>query len=193
MEENYDKKNLKKTLKSENINTNILLDLINLFTIVAVLSRWVPYWNSFQTVLSSSPPRSDRGQLRATHMSRQCHQIFCVQVRGKKRTGIRYFPFLSRSLQLPPEAWLRMSIGNCGITKISIRPNGRVSLREMGGTGHLPPELITFNWFLHSFSLMLSIYPLYYNWGGGGGRENIFICNALWLHAMQCCLLSIFC
>lgn len=65
-----------------------------------------------------------------------------------KREGEQEFgtsPFLSRSLQLPPEAWLRMSIGNCGITKISIRPNGRVSLREMGGTGHLPPELITFN------------------------------------------------
>uniref|UniRef100_A0A1X7UD53 Uncharacterized protein n=1 Tax=Amphimedon queenslandica TaxID=400682 RepID=A0A1X7UD53_AMPQE len=46
---------------------------------------------------------------------------------------------------LPPEAWLRMGIGNCRITKISIRPNGHVSLREMGGTGHLPPELLTFN------------------------------------------------
>ena len=53
--------------------------------------------------------------------------------------------FLSRALQFPPEGWLRMSIGNCGVTWLTIRPNGRVSLRGLGDTGHLPPELVTFN------------------------------------------------
>ncbi|XP_020894586.1 serine/threonine-protein phosphatase PGAM5, mitochondrial isoform X2 [Exaiptasia diaphana] len=55
---------------------------------------------------------------------------------------IRYF--ICRALQFPPEGWLRMSIGHCGITTMTIRPNGRISLRSMGDTGHLPPEKITF-------------------------------------------------
>ena len=57
----------------------------------------------------------------------------------------QFISISSRALQLPPEAWLRMSIGNCGITRITIRPNGRVSIKGLGDTGHLPPEMITFN------------------------------------------------
>ena len=45
-----------------------------------------------------------------------------------------------RVLQFPPEGWLRMSIGHCGITWVTIRPNGRVSLKCMGDTGHIAPE-----------------------------------------------------
>lgn len=55
---------------------------------------------------------------------------------------IRYF--VCRALQFPPEGWLRMSTGNCGLTWLTIRPNGNVSLRGFGDTGHLPPELVTF-------------------------------------------------
>jgi len=56
---------------------------------------------------------------------------------------IRYFTM--RALQLPPEAWLRTSVANASITIINIHPNGRVSLQCMGETGHLSPELISFN------------------------------------------------
>jgi len=55
---------------------------------------------------------------------------------------IRYF--VCRALQFPPEGWLRMSTGNCGLTWLTIRPNGNVSLRSFGDTGHLPPEMVTF-------------------------------------------------
>lgn len=54
---------------------------------------------------------------------------------------IRYF--VCRVLQFPPEGWLRMSIGHCGITWVTIKPNGRVSVRSMGDTGHLPPEQLS--------------------------------------------------
>lgn len=54
---------------------------------------------------------------------------------------IRYF--VCRVLQFPPEGWLRMSIGHCGITWVTIRPNGRVSVRSMGDTGHLPPNQLS--------------------------------------------------
>ena len=55
---------------------------------------------------------------------------------------IRYF--VCRALQLPPDAWLRMGLGNCSLTVITIRPTGQVSLRALGVTGHLPAENVTF-------------------------------------------------
>lgn len=48
---------------------------------------------------------------------------------------IRYF--FCRALQLPPEAWLRLSIFNCSLTYLMIMPNGRVSCRMLGDIGHL--------------------------------------------------------
>lgn len=54
---------------------------------------------------------------------------------------IRYF--VCRALQVPSEAWLRMTISHCGITFIDIKPNGRVSLRGLGDTGHLEYGHIT--------------------------------------------------
>ncbi|KAJ7386965.1 Serine/threonine-protein phosphatase pgam5, mitochondrial [Desmophyllum pertusum] len=43
---------------------------------------------------------------------------------------IRYF--LCRVLQLSPEGWLRMSIGHCGITWVTIRPNGKSERKKHG-------------------------------------------------------------
>ncbi|KAK3927374.1 Serine/threonine-protein phosphatase PGAM5, mitochondrial [Frankliniella fusca] len=54
---------------------------------------------------------------------------------------IRYF--VCRALQLPPEAWLRMSLNHASITWISIRPSGLVGLQYLGDSGHLPLELLT--------------------------------------------------
>jgi len=51
----------------------------------------------------------------------------------------------SRALQFPPEAWLRMSLANGSITRMTIRPSGRVTLKALGSTGHMPPELVTFS------------------------------------------------
>jgi len=54
---------------------------------------------------------------------------------------IRYFAM--RALQLPPEAWLRISLKNGSITLISISPRGKVSLRALGDAGHMPPDCLT--------------------------------------------------
>ncbi|GAV05654.1 hypothetical protein RvY_15752 [Ramazzottius varieornatus] len=54
---------------------------------------------------------------------------------------IRYF--VCRALQLPPEAWLRMSLHHASMTWLAIRPNGRVSLRTFGDSGHIPPHQLT--------------------------------------------------
>ncbi len=54
---------------------------------------------------------------------------------------IRYV--VCRALQLPPEAWLRMSLPHASITQLDIKSDGSVSLRCLGDAGHLPAELIT--------------------------------------------------
>eukprot|EP00967_Tisochrysis_lutea_P065419 scaffold85080_cov31-Tisochrysis_lutea.AAC.3 len=56
---------------------------------------------------------------------------------------IRYFAL--RALQLPPEAWLRLSTFNCSITYLVVRPTGGVSMRSLGDVGHLPLEMTTFS------------------------------------------------
>lgn len=54
---------------------------------------------------------------------------------------IRYF--VCRALQLPPEAWLRISLMNASTTWLVIRPNGDVHCRGLGEAGHMPPEMRT--------------------------------------------------
>jgi len=56
---------------------------------------------------------------------------------------IRYS--LLRALQLPVQAWLRLAIYNTGVSHISIRPNGHVTLQSIGDTGHLPKDMITYS------------------------------------------------
>jgi len=54
---------------------------------------------------------------------------------------IRYY--VCRALQLPPEAWLRMSLHNGSMTWLTIRPNGRVSLRMLGDCGYMDTDKLT--------------------------------------------------
>lgn len=56
---------------------------------------------------------------------------------------IRYF--FCRALQLPPETWLRMSIFNCSLTYLMVRPSGVVSARMLGDIGHLEYSESTFS------------------------------------------------
>ena len=56
---------------------------------------------------------------------------------------IRYF--FCRTLQLPPEAWLRMSLFNCSITYLVLRPSGFVSARMLGDIGHLDYDQCSFS------------------------------------------------
>jgi len=56
---------------------------------------------------------------------------------------IRYF--FCRALQIPPEAWLRLSVFNCSLTYLVIKPNGYVSCRMLGDIGHLGYPHSTFS------------------------------------------------
>ena len=54
---------------------------------------------------------------------------------------IRYF--ICRALQLPPEAWLRFSLKHASITWVTIRPDGKISVRGVGDAGHFTPDKLT--------------------------------------------------
>ena len=45
--------------------------------------------------------------------------------------------FFMRALQLPPEAWLRLSLYNCSLNYFTISPSGNVGCRGLGDVGHL--------------------------------------------------------
>ena len=57
---------------------------------------------------------------------------------------IRYF--VCRALQLPPEAWLRISLKHGSMTWITIRPDGRTSIRALGESGYMQPTKLTTTW-----------------------------------------------
>ncbi|XP_063597750.1 serine/threonine-protein phosphatase PGAM5, mitochondrial-like isoform X1 [Penaeus indicus] len=54
---------------------------------------------------------------------------------------IRYF--VCRALQLPPEAWLRLTLHNGSMTHLVVRPDGRVGLWQLGECGYMPPEKLS--------------------------------------------------
>jgi serine/threonine-protein phosphatase PGAM5 len=56
---------------------------------------------------------------------------------------IRYF--LTRALQIDPEAWLRFSLANGAITVIKVTPSGNCSLQMIGCAGFMPTDSVTFN------------------------------------------------
>lgn len=43
-----------------------------------------------------------------------------------------------KALGLAPDRWLRMSVGNCSLTTIRVRPDGSCQVLQVGDVGHLP-------------------------------------------------------
>jgi serine/threonine-protein phosphatase PGAM5 len=54
---------------------------------------------------------------------------------------IRYF--ITKILQVDAKAWLGMSIGNCSLTGVRIKPDGSMKLLFYGDVGHIPVNLQT--------------------------------------------------
>lgn len=78
------------------------------------------------------------------------YSVLCVSVSVDKKLNNlpygadnNYSIFICSALQIPPEAWLRISLNHASITWISIQPSGRVTLRLLGDSGHIPPECVT--------------------------------------------------
>jgi len=51
---------------------------------------------------------------------------------------------LCRGLQLNPQAWLRFSVGHCGITQLSLDNEGFAWCTRVGDNGHLPLKLVSY-------------------------------------------------
>lgn len=75
--------------------------------------------------------RADASQEKESYMIMVCHA-----------NVIRYF--VCRALQFPAEAWLRISLNHGSITWLTITPKGRVILRALGDSGHMPVDAITY-------------------------------------------------
>lgn len=82
-----------------------------------------------------------RSATRARYPSHTQNEENTVDILVMHSNMIRYL--LLRALQLPPEAWLRLSTPHCSITSFKITDKGYVSLSCYGSYGHLLPDQIT--------------------------------------------------
>lgn len=97
------------------------------------LSKWAPeaaYWEESARIEAGFRKfirRADDSQSDESFEVVTCHA-----------NVIRYF--VCRALQLPPEAWLRISLSHGSITYLRISPSGTVSLRSLGDNGYMPVD-----------------------------------------------------
>ena len=87
---------------------------------------------AFQTFIHRSLSESGKGDFKNGVTLFVCHG-----------NVIRYI--FMNVLQLPKSAWLRTSVANCSITVLKIYGDGTVQASLFGGSGHFPPDKITFN------------------------------------------------
>ncbi|MBC8424234.1 histidine phosphatase family protein [bacterium] len=52
--------------------------------------------------------------------------------------------FVTRALEVDPEAWLGMSIANCSLTVIQVKPDGACKLVAFADAGHIPSHMQTY-------------------------------------------------
>ena len=52
--------------------------------------------------------------------------------------------FVTRALDVDTEAWLGMSIANCSLTVIQVKPDGSCKLVAYADAGHIPPRMQTY-------------------------------------------------
>ena len=91
---------------------------------------------AFQTYFYRAPPPPEDGEEEQNPQEEEGHtDNHEFEIIVGHANVIRYF--FCRALQLPPEAWLRLSIFNCSLTYLTIRPTGTVSCRMLGDIGHL--------------------------------------------------------
>lgn len=58
---------------------------------------------------------------------------------------VYYVVMFCRALQLPIAMWEYVTLANCSLTVIKIKPDGMVKLECAGSTEHIPVELVTFS------------------------------------------------
>ncbi|XP_017888947.1 serine/threonine-protein phosphatase PGAM5, mitochondrial-like [Ceratina calcarata] len=100
----------------------------------------IDMWNS-EVVVYEDGPRIEAAFRKYFHRPEYSQEKDSYIILVCHANVIRYF--VCRALQFPPEGWLRLSLNHGSITWVTIRPNGRVTLRNLGDSGHMEPQLIS--------------------------------------------------
>lgn len=101
-----------------------------------------PEWNPSPQEFFEEGARIEAGFRKYIHRADPEQKHDSVEVLVCHGNVIRYF--VTRALQLPPEAWLRFSVHNGSITVLTISPTGRVAVTALGEAGHFPVEKLSF-------------------------------------------------
>ncbi|XP_077507530.1 serine/threonine-protein phosphatase Pgam5, mitochondrial-like isoform X1 [Amblyomma americanum] len=94
-----------------------------------------------QSKFFADSARIEAGFRKHFHRAPPCQKEDSHEIIVGHANAIRYF--VCRALQVPPEAWSRMSLAHCSISVVKIAPTGKVSLRSLGDAGHLAKEFIS--------------------------------------------------
>ncbi|CAO1415895.1 unnamed protein product [Diamesa hyperborea] len=114
-----------------------------------LLEEGIPYpftpeldhWKLNPSNLFKDPPRIEAAFRAHFHRAKPSQKEDSYTLLVCHANVIRFF--VLRALQLPPEAWLRLSLHHASITWLTINPNGRVTLRTLGDAGHMPLGYLT--------------------------------------------------
>jgi len=102
----------------------------------------VIHWNPQPHEFYEEGPRIEAAFRKYIHRAEPTQEKDSYEVIVCHANVIRYF--VCRSLQFPAEAWLRITLNNGSITRISVLPSGRVVLRGVSEAGHFAPDLLTY-------------------------------------------------
>jgi len=94
-------------------------------------------WTEFKE--SAAIEAGFRKFIRRAKPSSEEHETAVIVCHGNV---IRYF--FCRGLQLPPSAWLHLSVSHCSITQMHMRPSGTVGSRTVGNNSFMPKNYVTF-------------------------------------------------
>ncbi|XP_002120576.3 serine/threonine-protein phosphatase PGAM5, mitochondrial [Ciona intestinalis] len=98
------------------------------------------YWRS-EVSVHTDQPRIEAGFRKYVHRANISQKNDSHEVVVCHANVIRYI--VCRALQLPPEAWLRMSLKHGSMTCLTIFPDGHVTLQCLGEAGHIPQDKLS--------------------------------------------------
>ena len=99
-------------------------------------SNWRP-----DTAVYADSPRIEAAFRKYVHRAASSQEKDSYEIFVCHANVIRYI--VCRALQLPPSAWLRISLRHGSITWLSVQPSGKVSLQCLGESGHMPTEKLS--------------------------------------------------
>ena len=101
----------------------------------------LPYWNIPESVIREDHLRIEKAFRKYFHRAPPTQSKDSFEILVCHANVIRYM--VCRALQFPPEGWIRFSLDHASITWVSIRPNGYITVRSIGNSGHMPSEIVT--------------------------------------------------